>query len=48
MYNGTIRGSVRFSLGRCNTTEEIDTATAQVVESVRALRAASASVAPPR
>ena len=35
------RGSVRFSLGRFNTALEIDTATAQVVEAVRALRTAS-------
>ena len=34
------RGSVRFSLGRFNTAEEIDTATARVVESVQALRTA--------
>ena len=34
------RGSVRFSLGRFNTVEEIDTATSIVVESVRALRTA--------
>ena len=33
-----IRGSVRFSLGRSNTAEEIDTATARVVEAVQALR----------
>ena len=33
-----IRGSVRFSLGRFNTAEEIGTATAEVVESVKALR----------
>ena len=32
------RGSVRFSLGRFNTATEIDTATARVVEAVRALR----------
>ena len=42
-HEARIRGSVRFSLGRVNTAEEIDTATAQVVESVRALRTASAS-----
>ena len=47
-HEARIRGSVRFSLGRVNTAEEIDTATAQVVESVRALRTASASEAPPR
>ena len=47
-HEARIRGSVRFSLGRFNTAEEIDTATAQVVESVRALRTASASEAPPR
>ena len=35
------RGSVRFSLGRFNTIEEIDTATATVVESVHALRTAA-------
>ncbi|MCZ6707846.1 MAG: aminotransferase class V-fold PLP-dependent enzyme [Chloroflexi bacterium] len=39
-HEARIRGSVRFSLGRCNTAEEIDTATARVVESVQALRAA--------
>ena len=33
-----MRGSVRFSLGRSNTAEEIDIATARVVEAVRALR----------
>lgn len=33
-----IRGSVRFSLGRFTTAEEINIATMQVVESVRALR----------
>ena len=47
-HEARIRGSVRFSLGRVNTAEEIDTATAQVVESVRALRTASASEAEPR
>ncbi len=35
-----IRGSVRFSFGRFNTAEEIGTATAKVVESVKALRTA--------
>ena len=35
------RGSVRFSLGRFNTVEEIDTATAIVVEAVTALRSAA-------
>ena len=35
------RGSVRFSLGRFNTVEEIDTATAIVVEAVTALRTAT-------
>lgn len=39
-HEARIRGSVRFSLGRFNTAEEIDIATAQVVESVRALRTA--------
>ena len=33
-----IRGSVRFSIGRFNTADQIDAATARVVESVRALR----------
>ena len=36
-----IRGSVRFSLGRFTTAEEVDTATATVIESVKALRAVS-------
>lgn len=36
-----IRSSVRFSLGRFNTAEQIDTAAATVVESVKALRADS-------
>ena len=39
-HEARIRGSVRFSLGRFNTAEEIDTATARVVESVQALRTA--------
>ena len=37
-HEARIRGSVRFSLGRFTTVEEIDIATTQVVESVRALR----------
>ncbi|HIN10369.1 MAG TPA: IscS subfamily cysteine desulfurase, partial [Acidobacteria bacterium] len=37
-HEARIRGSVRFSLGRFTTAEEIDIATTQVVESVRALR----------
>lgn len=37
------RGSVRFSLGRGNTSAEIDTATAMVVETVRTLRAERAA-----
>jgi cysteine desulfurase len=40
-----IRGSVRFSLGRFNTVEEIDTATATVVETVEALRHAGPEAA---
>ncbi len=36
-----IRGSVRFSLGRFNTAEEIGTTTEKVVESVQALRSAT-------
>ena len=47
-HEARIRGSVRFSLGRFNTAEEIDTATAQVVESVRALRTDRASEGPNR
>ncbi len=35
---GRIKGSVRFSLGRFNTTDEIMTTAAQVVNSVKALR----------
>ena len=40
-HEARARGSVRFSLGRFNTVAEIDTATATVVESVRALRTAA-------
>ncbi|MFN3485809.1 MAG: IscS subfamily cysteine desulfurase, partial [Planctomycetota bacterium] len=36
-----LRGSVRFSLGRFTTEEEIDAAVAAVVASVRALRDAN-------
>ena len=43
-HEARIRGSVRFSLGRFNTAEEIDTATARVVESVTALRTAGDGV----
>ena len=43
-HEARIRGSVRFSLGRFNTAEEIDTATARVVESVTVLRTAGDGV----
>ena len=43
-HEARARGSVRFSLGRSNTVEEIDTATAIVVESVKALRSAAPRV----
>lgn len=39
-----IKGSIRFSLGRSNTTEEVDSAVAQLVASVTALRATPSTI----
>jgi cysteine desulfurase len=42
-HEARIRGSVRFSLGRSNTVEQIDTVAERVVESVKALRTSTRS-----